>query len=197
MEPMEQVYLSLGSNLGDRLANLRQAIASVREFAALSALSDAYETEPVGYTGQPWFVNAVVAISIDDALRVDGAPQRNALQNRVLRDDPDRGDQDAPHRLLRLLLSIELSMGRRRGEASAIPKGPRVIDIDILLYGGRVIHSPELTVPHPAMHLRRFVLEPLAQIAPLAEHPVLRQSALQLLHALPPDGPQVRRLGPF
>ncbi len=187
-ETMEQVFLSLGSNLGDRLANLQRAIATLREFSAVSALSDAYETEPVGYTEQPWFVNAVVALHVDDGLLLGDTSQNND----VLRGNDDL---DAPHRLLNRLLSIELSMGRHRGDADAIPKGPRVVDLDILLYGSRVIHSEALTVPHPAMHLRRFVLEPLAQIAPLAEHPTLRQSALQLLQALPQEGPLVRRLG--
>lgn len=184
---MEQVFLSLGSNLGDRLANLRRAIASVREFATVFALSDVYETEPVGYTAQPWFLNTVVGLNTDDALTMDGAQ----------RDEMDDHDLDPPHRLLKRLLSIELSLGRQRGVADTIPKGPRIIDIDILLYGARMIHSPALTVPHPAMHLRRFVLEPLAQIAPLVEHPILRQSALYLIEALPQEGPLVRRLGPL
>jgi 2-amino-4-hydroxy-6-hydroxymethyldihydropteridine diphosphokinase len=167
---MEQVFLSLGSNLGDRLGNLHRAIGALQGFARITALSDAYETEPVEVTAQPWFLNAAVALAIEDP-----AP-------------------DAPQHLLVRLLDVERAMGRRRGAAGSIPKGPRLIDIDIILYGSRVIRTLELTIPHPAMHLRRFVLQPLVEIAPDAAHPVLRQSVRQLLRALPEAGPRVRRL---
>ena len=173
---MEQVFLSLGSNLGDRLANLRLAIVSMRGFAQITAVSDAYETEPVGFTAQPWFLNARGRSACD---RSAGCPE------------------DAPERLLAHLLAIECAMGRQRASPDFIPKGPRLIDLDIVFYGSRVIHLPALTIPHPAMHLRRFVLQPLAQIAPAVLHPLLHRSALQLLQDLPEPGPLVKRLQAF
>jgi len=168
---MEQVWISIGSNVGDRLAQLRQAIAALAAVGRVFAVSDAYESDPVGYAAQPWFLNAVAGVEVESC-------------------------ESAEH-VLHSLLSIEREMGRRRGEAGEIAKGPRVIDLDIILYGARVIDSASLRVPHPEMHRRRFVLEPLAQVAAQARHPVLRQSARQLLEALPADEHVVRRFAPL
>ena len=160
---LELVYLSLGSNVGDRAANLRSAIERLAEAGTVQATSGFYETEPVDFRDQPWFLNCVVALETGKT----------------------------PRHLLAHALAIEEGMGRRRTR----DKGPRTIDIDILLFGDRVIDEPGLKIPHPAMHERRFVLEPLAEIAPGAIHPTLRKTARQLLAGLP-TGQAVRSLRP-
>ncbi len=97
-----------------------------------------------------------------------------------------------PRQLLSGVLAIEQAMGRRRLQ----PKGPRVIDIDIVLFGQAVVDTAQLTIPHPAMHQRRFVLEPLAEIAPGVRHPVFKRTLRELRDALPAGGPAVRRMAP-
>jgi 2-amino-4-hydroxy-6-hydroxymethyldihydropteridine diphosphokinase len=156
------VYLSLGSNLGDRQANVRNAIGRLLELGDVLEVSSLYETEPVEVTDQPWFLNCAVAV-------------RTELM---------------PRGFLAGILAIEKLMGRVRTQ----PKGPRVIDIDILLFGAQTINTPQLTVPHPAMVERRFVLEPLAEIAPEAVHPVSKKTVRELLRALPQDGAKVKRI---
>ena len=157
----ELVYLSLGSNVGDRIANLRDALERLAEAGTVTATSCFYETEPVDFHDQPWFLNCTVALET----------------------------AKPPRDLLALALAIEEGMGRRRVR----DKGPRIIDIDILLFGNRVIDEPGLKIPHPAMHERRFVLEPLAEIAPGVLHPAIMKTARQLLAELP-SGQAVRIL---
>jgi len=156
------VYLSLGANVGDRSAQLREATDRLSKLGRVLAVSSLYETEPVEFTQQPWFLNCAVAIETSNT----------------------------PQQLMASILRIEEKMGRRRVQK----KGPRSIDIDILLFGDLIVESKELTIPHPAMHQRRFVLEPLAEIAPQALHPVFKKTIQELLDGLP-AGQTVRTLG--
>lgn len=154
------VYLSLGSNLGDRAASLNAAIKSLGRFGEVLKVSSFYETEPVEFTAQPWFLNCVVELDTEKT----------------------------PQQLMAAILEIEQQMGRKRTQK----KGPRSIDIDILLFGDLTVESKGLTIPHPAMHERRFVLEPLAEIAPDVRLPALHRTIRELRDALPP-GQAVRK----
>jgi len=158
------VYLSLGSNLGDRIRNLEHAISALREASVdVQRISSMYETEPVDYLEQPWFLNLAVRAKTDLA----------------------------PAALLRTLRQVEAQLGSKK----LIAKGPRLIDIDILLYDDVVVDTPELQIPHPRMHRRRFVLEPLAEIAPNALHPLMGLSVSEML-ATTRDKSAVRRVDP-
>jgi 2-amino-4-hydroxy-6-hydroxymethyldihydropteridine diphosphokinase len=156
------VYLSLGSNLGDRARKLEAAIERLRSIGEVDAVSSFYETEPVGNLHQPWFLNCAVRLRTEKM----------------------------PRQLLAAVMAIEQALGRKR----SVAKGARTIDIDILLFGRFVVNVPSLTIPHPAMHQRCFVLEPLAEIAPAVRHPVFRRTIHELLDDLPPGPPQVRKL---
>jgi 2-amino-4-hydroxy-6-hydroxymethyldihydropteridine diphosphokinase len=146
-------YLSLGSNVGDRAANLREAIARLAPAVRVLRVSPVYETAPVDYTDQDWFLNLVVE---------------------AVTDLPAAG-------LLAHTAGIESALGRVR----TTPKGPRTIDIDILLYGDEVVNTAELEIPHPRMAARRFVLAPLADLAPELRHPITRRTVLEMLEAAP------------
>jgi len=141
------VYLSLGSNLGDREENLRQACEALEAaHVHIVKRSSIYETEPQDLAAQPWFLNIAVACEA----------------------------RYFPLQLLTILQRIERELGRVRG-ASSVRGGPRTIDIDILLFQKIVMATPPLTIPHPRMLDRRFVLEPLVEIAPQLRHPQTKE----------------------
>ena len=149
---MAVVYIGVGSNLGDRYENLERALELLSAKALLQQVSSVYETEPVGYSQQPPYLNLVC--------RVD--------------------TELSPQQLLGKLKKIEHEMGRKASFRNA----PRIIDLDILLYDDIVMESNELTIPHPRLTERAFVLVPLDEIAPELVHSVKRKKITQLLSAL-------------
>ena len=160
---MKTVYLSLGSNLGEREKHIARAVEGLAARGVrVVRQSPLYETEPVDRREQPWFLNCVV-----------------------------EGETDLmPRQLLHVLLEIEEGQGRKRLALG----GPRIIDMDILLYGSSIVRTPELEIPHPRMALRRFVLVPLNDLTAAAHHPVLQKTVAELL-AETPDRSQVRAWG--
>lgn len=168
----EAIYLGLGSNIGDKVANCLLALEeiSASDHNNLHAVSSLYKTEPIGYQKQDWFINCVAEVS-------------TTLP---------------PHPLHAFLQGIEKRMGREK----TVPMGPRIIDLDILFYGNEIVDEADLTIPHPRLHERGFVLVPLVELAPDLLHPVLKKTVRELLkksdkkgvelYASPPPTPSNR-----
>ena len=152
MPHASRIYLSLGSNLGDRAANLQRAVAALPG-AGVRVLrqSSVYETEPVDFLEQPWFLNCV--LEADTSL--------------------------PPNQLLAVLQGIERQMGSKK----LVARGPRIIDLDVIFYGSIALRAAEIEIPHPRMSGRRFVLVPLAELAPALVHPVFHATIEQMLAA--------------
>ncbi len=151
--PETDIFLSLGSNLGDRADNLKAALRELSRQISMVAISSVYETEPVGFAEQPPFLNLACRASTHLTAK----------------------------RLLSLAQLTEMQLGRR----STFLNGPRLIDIDILLYGVNIVQTEELQIPHPAIHERAFVLVPMVEIAPDVLHPTLHKTMRQLLSETP------------
>lgn len=148
---MKRVFLSLGSNVGNRSANIRKALETLAaEGVEIHKVSSFYRTEPVDFRQQPWFINCAV----------------------------EAATELLPMQLLKAAQRVELSLGRRR----TVNKGPRTIDIDILLYEHFVVRSAALKIPHPGMTERRFVLVPLCEIAAGVRHPITRLTVQEMLN---------------
>ena len=159
---MKTAYLSLGANLGDRVANIRKALELLAEAGIeIRRVSSFYKTEPVDFRAQPWFVNCAAEIATDLM----------------------------PLQLLKAVKSVERALGRRNGVA----KGPRPIDIDILLYENVAMRSSVLTIPHQRLSERKFVLIPLRELAADARHPVTQRTVLEMLQETS-DASQVVKL---
>ena len=155
----KQVYLSLGSNRGDRVANLRRAMEELGKTGVeVQRVSSFYKTKPVDFGPQAWFLNCVVEASTEFM----------------------------PMQLLHAVKFVERALGRRPG----VSKGPRPIDIDILLYDNVVVRTAVLTIPHERMHARRFVLVPLRELVPYVRHPVSRRTVAEMLQ----DSPDLSRV---
>jgi len=156
--PRPNAYVGLGSNLGDRAGNLVMAIRGMLDVdLEVIRLSHLYETEAVETFAQPRFLNMVAELKGDTVL--------------------------SPEALMKRLLQVEQSLGRIRGLA----KGPRTIDLDLLLYGHEMCDTQLLTLPHPRLQHRRFVLVPLAELAPRLVHPTLKKTIGELLEGLDDD----------
>lgn len=159
------VFISVGSNIGNRLQNCKKGISALTSLKNVERLqtSPFYQTEPVDYRAQDWFINCAVRIFTD----ID------------------------PLALLQRLQKIQHDAGQRE---KAVRFGPRVLDLDIVLYHDRVMQSAELTIPHPRMHKRHFVLRPICDIDPHVIHPVLKKTVWELLTRLNTDN---QRLKPY
>jgi 2-amino-4-hydroxy-6-hydroxymethyldihydropteridine diphosphokinase len=164
MMTVHWAFISVGSNLGDRLSNCCRGIAALCADASvrLVARSPFYETEPLDYTDQEWFLNAAVKIETDLA----------------------------PLQLLARLQAVQKSLGRRE---SGIRFGPRVLDLDIIFYDDLILETSKLTIPHPRMHKRRFVLQPICDIDGSVVHPILGQDVNSILNQMTDKGQTIRR----
>jgi 2-amino-4-hydroxy-6-hydroxymethyldihydropteridine diphosphokinase len=160
-------YISVGSNMGDRLNNCATGIRRLDETGdvRVERVSEFYLTEPMDFLDQDWFVNGALKVST----RLD------------------------PFGLLAVLKTIELNMGRKKAD---VRYGPRILDFDIIFYNNEIIDAPQLVVPHPRMHRREFVLRPICDLCPGIVHPVLNTNIRELMQEIKAGGPQCIKINP-
>jgi len=149
---MSVVYLSLGSNMGDKEDNIRKALKLIEDVDEIRKVSPLYQTEPMGFKNQSYFLNCVIEV------------QTNSN----------------PEQMLLFLKSIEQKLGR----INTVKNGPRIIDIDILLYDDFCIETDDIVIPHPRLHERLFVLIPLMDVNPDVIHPLLKKTVRELYDAI-------------
>jgi 2-amino-4-hydroxy-6-hydroxymethyldihydropteridine diphosphokinase len=156
-------YISVGSNMGDPLANCREGIRRLCDGSAvaLMAQSPFYRTQPVDLLDQDWFINAAIKVSTGLT----------------------------PPALMERMQAVQNEVGRK----PSVRFGPRILDLDIIFFDDRILDDPDLTIPHPRMHKRRFVLQPICDIDPQVFHPVLRLDVKTLLHRIAEDGQKIER----
>jgi 2-amino-4-hydroxy-6-hydroxymethyldihydropteridine diphosphokinase len=157
---MVEAYIALGSNVGDREANIKKAFDALKERIKIVKSSSLYETKPMYIEDQGWFLNCTAKVETDLA----------------------------PEELLKFLKSIEQKLGRK----TLLRNGPRIIDLDIIFYGGQILKENDLQVPHPKIGERPFVLVPLAEIAPNFIHPVNKKTIVDILSELDYDKSEIR-----
>ena len=159
---MNQVFIGIGSNLGEREKNISTAIEKISKECIVKRKSSLYESEPIGFRRQPWFLNCAIEIE--------------TMKNRT--------------KLFQFLKSIETLMGRENTRKN----GPRLIDLDILFFNDEVIKERNLLIPHPRLHERRFVLEPMHELSPQWVHPLFKQTISELRSSLGKDQ-KIRKQG--
>ncbi len=157
MENINPIVLAIGSNLGDRIDNLQEALTGMKQHMSVSSVSSVYETAPMHVTDQPAFLNAVFS-----------------------------GDTKLlPAELLQAVKKLETSIGRK----PTYKYGPRVVDIDIIIYGDVLVETVDLTIPHALMHEREFVLRPMADVLPDLKHPKMGKTVEEMLGHLKTENP--------
>jgi len=181
---MAEIYIGLGSNLGNRKQNIEKAIYFLKKRCKILKVSSLYNTEPVGYKKQKWFLNCVAKaktkLQPEELLLFTNSIEKKLKKNKNPQKSTIFGNQKIQRNASELVAN---SLTTHR-IFSGIKNGPRTIDIDILFYGNKIIKIRNLSIPHPRLHKRAFVLKPFSDINPDFVHPSLKKSIKKLLAEL-------------